>query len=233
MAGLRRSWIVPAVAGVVGVAVLIALGAWQLSRMDEKAALIAEIETRIAADPVPLPPDISRDDSLLRVTIQGAIAAEELHVITSTKMRGPGFRVIAPMEVANGRRILVDLGFVPQSMKDAERAGLGDGEPDSVTGLVYWPQETDSFTPEPDLGRNIWFARDVYAMAKALGTDPVMVVAQTHSLGDLPVPMPPGANLPNRHLEYVITWWSLAIGWAIISIMLVRSARRERRAPGG
>ena len=55
----------------------------------------------------------------------------------------------------------------------------------TVTGNLQWPQETDSFTPEPDLRKNIWFARDVPAMAAALDTREVLVVARAMSPGDL------------------------------------------------
>jgi len=100
-----------------------------------------------------------------------------------------------------------------------------------VTGLLLWPDETDGFTPEPDLARNVWFARDVPAMAEALGTSPVLIVAQSDALGDWPRPDPPDANLRNKHLEYALTWFSLAIGCAVITLLLVRAEFRGARPP--
>ena len=51
----------------------------------------------------------------------GAIEPGELHVYTSAPVRGVGYRVIVPLELADGRRILLDRGFVPIEEKDAAR----------------------------------------------------------------------------------------------------------------
>ncbi len=230
---LRRI-VVPALFGVIGVAILLALGFWQVQRLAWKQGLIAEIEARLAADPVPVPqsPDPARD-RLLRVEATGLIGAEELHVLSSLAPWGAGYRVVSPMTLADRRRIMVDLGFVPQDMKnpasrpestprDAERM------PDQITGLLLWPAETDSFTPEPELRRNIWFARDVPRMAAALGTDPVLLVAETYPGNEWPRPAPPGTDLPNRHLEYAITWFGLAAVWAGMTIFWFRTELRRR-----
>ena len=220
--------------GAVGVAILLALGAWQVQRLGDKRALIAEIETRLAADPVPVPPDPDRArDRLLRVTATGRIGTDELHVLTSLRPWGAGYRIVSPMTQADGRRILVDLGYVPQEMKDpAARppASRGDpaGPPETVTGLLHWPAEADGYTPEPDPDRNIWFARDVDAMARALGTEPVLLIAESHQRPDWPRPAPPGADLPNRHLEYAITWFGLAAAWAAMTVLFVRTELRGR-----
>src|SRR5690606_21139182 len=115
---------------------------------------------------------------------------------------GAGFRVISPLTQDDGRRVLVDLGYVPQDMKAVgARGAQGSVGVIEVTGVLLWPRETDGFTPEPDLSRNIWFARNVEAMAEALETEPLMIVAEAHGLGEWPRPVPPGVDLPNRHLE--------------------------------
>ena len=164
--------------GVAGVAVLIGLGAWQVERLARKEAIIARLEQRLAADPValPSPPDPARDD-FLRVAITGEIDGRELHVLTSLQPYGPGFRVIAPLTEATGRVVLVDLGYVPEAMKDAGSRPAGAVE---VVGALYWPNETDGFTPAPDREANIWFARDLAPMAEALGAEPVLIVAESY-----------------------------------------------------
>ncbi|MEM9139054.1 MAG: SURF1 family cytochrome oxidase biogenesis protein, partial [Pseudomonadota bacterium] len=78
--------------------------------------------------------------------------------------------------------------------------------------------------------KNIWFARDVARMAEALGTEPVLIVAETHpeaAAGNpWPRPQPPGTGLPNRHLEYALTWYGLGIVWVVMTIVWVASMRR-------
>jgi surfeit locus 1 family protein len=126
------------------------------------------------------------------------------------------------------RRVMVDLGFVPEADKDLPRMA----ESVTVAGNLHWPVETDGWTPEPDLERGIWFARDVGAMAEALGTEAMLVVARDVSGADLGVtPLPiDSAGIANDHREYAITWFSLAVVWAVMSGVLVwRAARADRK----
>ena len=241
MAGGRRSWIFPVVFGVTGVAALLTLGTWQLGRMAWKAEIIAEAETKLLSDPVPIPDQVDPvRDRLLRIEAVGYLERRELHVISSMKVFGPGFRVVTTMDLArdgkrSGRRILVDLGFVPERLKslagrEPPSVRLQKRHPaDRVVGLLYWPDEKDGWTPEPDRARNIWFARDVPAMAAELGVEPVLLVAQSHPDGDVPLPRPPGVDIPNRHLEYVMTWYGLAAVWTVMSLVWLRSTQRARR----
>ncbi|HCT33990.1 MAG TPA: SURF1 family protein, partial [Sulfitobacter sp.] len=101
--------------------------------------------------------------------------------------------------------------------------------PATVTGNLQWPRETDSFTPEADLKGNIWFARDVPDMAQTLGTEPVLLVARSSTpqpAGISPLPVDT-ARIPNDHLQYAITWFSLAAIWLGMSLFFLR----RRRAP--
>jgi surfeit locus 1 family protein len=211
--------------GLGGLAILLGLGTWQLQRLAWKNDLIAQLEARLSVAPVPLPaaPDRARD-AYLRVAVPGRYAEGELHVLTSRKPYGPGFRVIAPFETQGGRRILVDRGFVPEEEKDAARP-LPQG-PVTVTGALVWPRETDMFTPEPDRAENFWFARDVPLMAEALDTAPLMVAAESNP-GERPVATPVTVNLRNTHLQYAITWFGLAVGWAAMTAALVLRIRRR------
>ncbi len=223
---VRRLWF-PILLGILGVAVLCGLGTWQLGRMAQKEALIARIEARIGAEPedIPAAPDPAADQ-YLPVAATGALSGEELHVLTSLQGEGPGYRVISAL-TSGDRRVLVDLGFVPEEAKGAARMA----EAATVTGNLMWPEETDGWTPAPDPERGIWFARDVPAMARALGTEPVLVVARAvegADLGTTPVPVDT-SGVPNDHFGYAVTWFGLAGVWAVMSLLLILRVRRGRR----
>lgn len=219
---MTRRMIAPLIFGVVGVAILLALGTWQLRRLEWKSAILAEIAARLAAAPVDVPAHPTpAADQYLRVRATGTLEPGELHVYTSVPPHGVGYRVIAPMTLADGRRILLDRGFVPIAEKDAPRAT----GPIAVTGTLAWPQETDSFTSAPDREKNIWFARDVPLMAAALDTLPAMiVVAESDPAG--PLPQPVTVNIPNNHLEYAITWFLLAVVWTLMTGYLLYRIKR-------
>ncbi len=237
-----RSVLFAIIVGLVGLTVLVSLGVWQVQRLAWKQALIDEIAQGMQGDPVPLPDVVDpREHAYLRVTATGRLERPEIHVLTSIKNVGPGFRVIVPFELGDGnggstgRVVMVDLGFVreewknifdrPHSIRLQKRMFR-----DKVTGVLHWPNEADGYTPAPDEERRMWFARDVAAMAQRLGTEPVLIVAQEHPDGDVPLPRPPGVDLPNNHLEYALTWFGLAIVWMIMSIFWLRA--ELRRASG-
>jgi surfeit locus 1 family protein len=224
---MKRGVAAAVVFGVVGTAVLIGLGAWQLKRLAWKEQQIAKLEQRLSQTPVALPeqPDAQRD-KFLRVALTGSIDGRELHVLTSQMPWGAGFRVIVPVTDASGRTVLVDLGYVPEAAKDP--ASRPATTVDAV-GALYWPNETDGFTPQPDRAANIWFARDLDAMAGALGTELLLIIAERHGIGDWPKPLRLGVNLPNDHLQYAITWFTLALIWAVMSTMLVRRENKRVR----
>ncbi len=214
---MRRLWF-PILLGVLGVAVLCGLGLWQMGRLEQKEALLARIEARIGADPAELPasPDPSADQ-YLPVHVTGALGGEELHVLTSIQGQGPGYRVISAL-TAGERRVLVDLGYVPEAAKNHGRVA----EAVAITGNLVWPQESDSWTPEPDAARDVWFAREVGAMAEALDTEPVLIVSREIAGADLGTTLVPvdTSGVPNDHYEYAITWFGLALVWAVMSILL-------------
>ena len=217
----------PLLLGLVGCAVLVGLGVWQLQRLEWKTAKLAQIAAKISATPVTLPTTVTpENDIYLPVTVNGRLLGPEAFVITGLAQAGAGYRVIGAFEVAgNGRKIMVDLGFVAE----ADRAVELPSTPMTVTGNLNWPAEKDSYTPEPELLRKLWFARDVERMANVLGTEQVMVVANAidpaiPAISPLPVDI---SSVPNDHLNYAITWFSLAVVWLGMTVLLLWRIRRR------
>lgn len=220
-----RRMIFPIVLGVVGAAILCALGVWQLQRLEWKQGILANIEARLSADLVDLPDAPNPEtDNYLGVELAGRLVGPELHVLVSLKPDGPGFRVIRLLEMLGDRTVLVDLGYVSEADKDLPRS-----EADVlIQGNLIWPDETDGYTPEPDFDGNIWFARDVDSMAEVLGSEPYMV-AMRSSTPALPTkPMPVTINISNDHLQYAITWFSLMVIWIVMTLFLLWSIKRAK-----
>jgi surfeit locus 1 family protein len=217
--------ILPLAFGLGGAAVLIWLGLWQLDRLAWKEAWLGEIDARIGGAPQALPaaPDPA-EDRYLPVQVIGRIGTAELHVLSSVKGQGAGYRVVAPLATEDGRRLLLDRGFVREAEKETPRQAVTA----TLRGNLDWPRESDSFTPEPDPDRNIWFARDVARMAETLKTEPVMLVLRETSESQPPVQPQPitSAGIPNNHLQYAFTWFSLAAIWLGMTALLLWRIRR-------
>lgn len=215
--------------GVGGLALLLSLGVWQVQRLEWKTAVLDDIENRVASEPEPLPAEPGPEfDRYLPVSVTGEVTGEPLHVLFSMQELGAAYRLIAPFRTEDGRSILIDLGAISANAKDDPRVF----PPLTITGNLHWPDETDSFTPEPERDRNIWFARDVELMSRELDTEPVLVVARSSKPALTGVTQVPIGitNIPNDHLGYAITWFSLAAIWAGMTVLLGwRMAGAERR----
>ncbi len=215
----------------LGLALLLALGTWQVQRMHWKAALLAEMEAELYAPPAALPEIIDPiRDQWRAVAAEGRFTGEDALVMASRKGVGPGWLVVAVFET-DGRRLLVDRGFLPDTARDRPRPAASA----AITGNLHWPDEVDRFTPDPDLERGLWYARDVPALAEVLGAEPALVILRTTSEGApaaVPTPLDT-AHVPDNHLNYAITWFSLAAIWAVMTTVLLWRMRRSAGAPDG
>lgn len=220
-----RKLVFPLIFGLGGAAILVALGVWQVGRLGEKEAFLAEISAKIAADPVALPEAISPEkDRYLPVFVEGTDLPGEILVLSGMKFIGPGYQVITPFETVEGRKILVDRGFVSEARKSDERPPLAS----RLVGNLHWPHEVDSFTPEPDRAAGLWFARDVPLMAEEFGTEPILVVLrETTETDPVVIPRPVTTQgIRNNHLGYAITWFGLAIVWLGMTAFFIQRIRQ-------
>lgn len=221
-----RRYLIPLIFGIGGFAVLFWLGLWQLQRLTWKEGVLADIDARITAAPVAVPPSPDPEaDRYLPVTATGDLVGTSLRVLVSTKERGAGYRLVTPLVLEDGRRVMVDEGFVGLEENAAPGAAAGI----TVTGNLHWPDEVDSWTPEPDMSEGLFYARDVPAMASALGTDPVLIVARTVTGTDAratPLPVT-SEGIPNNHLGYAVQWFGLAIVWLGMTLFLLWRIRQR------
>ena len=221
---MRRFWFIVFI-GFAGTACLLYLGKWQIDRLYWKLDVLKKIDQKIATAPVLLPAEPSESvHKYLSVEISGQLLQESIRVLASKKRYGAGYRIIHVFRT-NGRRLLVDLGFV--GLETDYDIDLSSDI--SLVGNLHWPDEVDNFTPEPDLENNIWFARDVERVASALQTEPILIILKDSTLKDKNIkPMPiDTTHIPNDHLQYAITWFSLAIIWALMSCLFIWTTRQK------
>ena len=216
---MNRAMILPLLFGLVGAAILAALCIWQVQRLAWKEGVLAEINARISAAPIPVPNQVDEArDKYLPVTFQGNLTGQELRVLASIKQVGAVYRVVSVLDTGAGR-VLVDRGHIPvQGGGDTAVTGQVEG-----IGNLHWPDEIDSFTPEPDLSTGLWFARDLPAMAAHLDSKPILIIARQMTQTDPPVtPLPLSAEgIPNNHLQYAITWFLLCLVWLGMTAFLL------------
>lgn len=241
MAARWRGLILPGVLTLLALAVLLSLSAWQFSRKEWKEALLARIEARIDAEPVPLPPEAdwpawrAENDEYRPVVVQGRFLHDREVLVHGNTPRdehgrvGAGYYVLTPLVRPDGSIVIVNRGFVPLANRDPATRAAGQVEGEVVVrGVMREPQERGWFVPADDPARGEWFTRDPAAIAAAFGLSrvaPFIVEADgTPNPGGLPLGGLTRVSFPNNHLEYALTWLGLAIG--LVGVFVAFAIRR-------
>ncbi|ACG76962.1 surF1 family protein [Phenylobacterium zucineum HLK1] len=237
MTDARRFPLGLTIATAISLAILLTLGTWQLQRLAWKRDLIARIEALQTAPARPLGPVLAaaargEDVDFVRVavTCPGLASAPYLELYGLREGQA-GARLISacPAEGGGYGSILVDRGFVPDTVSARPPVDAADARPLEVTGVLRAPDAKSTFSPPNRPDR--WFTRDIPAMAAALGAAdpaPVFLMAETSSnpewKGLTPAPVP--ANISNRHLEYAVTWYGLAA--ALLGVYAAMLLKRRK-----
>ncbi len=224
---MNRKWLFVVLVAIPGLLVLVSLGVWQTKRLSWKEALLENISYNLSVEPSLLPERLKKaEHNYKMVRVEGSLEPRSIFILTPIKGSGAGFRVISPLKLKDGRKILIDRGVI----KEEEKARLETPTQHRfVIGYLFWPNETDYFTPEPNIKRNMWFSRDLEKMANFLETQQILVVSTENRLDPSIKMQDPTKDIPNNHLQYAITWFMMAILWFGMSVYFVYKMTERKK----
>jgi surfeit locus 1 family protein len=223
----------------------VSLGVWQVHRRTWKLALIAHVDQRVHAAPKPAPgpadwPGITWDkDSYRHVVVHGRYENDRETFVEAVTDLGPGFWVVTPFDTERGFTVLVNRGFVPPDHRAAAtRADAQIAGETSVTGLLRTTEPKGWLLRHNDPAHDRWYSRDVAAIAAKRGLSgrvaPYFIDAAADS--SLPADAPVGGltviHFRNAHLQYAITWFTLALLTMVGAALIVRHELNLRRLAG-
>lgn len=223
------------------------LGAWQMQRLAEKDALVAAVDARLTAPPIPVPteqgwPGLDYEQLVFQpVSLTGAYRyTQTVTVFTSLsdangQYGGPGYWVVTPFVLEQGGTVFVNRGFVPTQLQEA--AALGDlhGEDPgtvTITGLFRTAEAAGMMTPEPNMSDRIEWVRDPARLARMVDPNlapiaPFYVDLPAGAPGDLPQAGETVISFPNNHFGYALTWY----GFSIVAVVMVGFWLWRQRRP--
>jgi surfeit locus 1 family protein len=232
----------PIALALPALALLVGLGTWQMQRKAWKEGLIAQITARVHQPPVALAELEKRAASgsleYARALVHGTFRHDREQLLWEPDPRlGPGYHVYTPLRLDDGRFILVNRGYVTEAKKAPSSRSEGQvAGPVDVVGLLREPVTRGMFSPDRDAKNGVWYWRDLDGMIKvALGSDSDRAVR--YMLDAEAAPANPGGwpqggvtrlTLPNRHLEYALTWYGLAL--TLVGVLAVFLIGRWRAA---
>ena len=230
-------------------ALLLALGTWQIQRHFWKQALIAEMSVSSEQPACPLTASVSgvlsadgaEQLACEQYRLTGMIDPDSIFLMGSDRIAGiPGRYAMAYVSLRNEAADLtglwVRLGFVPENkyrtLPDAVAASYRnvDASHDFV-GVLKQAGWTGPAWAQPvnDPTRSLWAYVDIDQMNAYYGVEtPGLPAAYLH-LVDGPVfeglsYFEPFSRLPNNHWHYALTWFSLALILSAIWFFMSREA---------
>ncbi|MDI3423409.1 SURF1 family cytochrome oxidase biogenesis protein [Streptomyces luteolus] len=243
---LSRQWVLLTLLALVLIPVMIELGFWQFHRHQHRVAQNTLIADNLAADPAPVEDltspghTVPRKDYWRQVTATGTFDTEHEVVVrrrTNADER-VGFHVLTPLELRDGKVLLVNRGWVPSAADQTTfpKVPAPPAGEVTVTGRLMADETTD--------GSGI---KDL----KGLPPRQTMLIDsedQSRSLGkqvlggyvELATPEPkdgspeligsPDHDSIGPHMAYAIQWWLFAAGVPVGWWIMVRRERRDRES---
>lgn len=214
--------------------ILVSLGVWQLQRMHWKAGVLAHVAALRHAPAVPAGPVLARqaqgeDVAYTRTFLDCPGLARAAFVeVFALRDGAAGVRLVSACPLQDGAygSILVDRGFVADTVSARPPVDPADRTPVRVTGVLRSPDARSLLTPARRPVGRLWYWRDTAGMSAALGAArpaPVFLAAETSTNPDWqalsPVPVP--ADIPNNHFTYALTWFGLAAGLAGVYLAML------------
>jgi len=225
----------PAIPAAVFILVFLGLGFWQLERLKWKEELLASIATAQQAEPVDLNEHYALNFTVpdyQRVKVTGRFDHEHEFYFASRVHDGQvGFHIVTPLTTPMGQTYLINRGWVPfdRQAPETRKEGQVAGEV-TITGIARLPKPPSRWQPVNDMPRNRWYGYDLSLMyvAANIQTQPLQFYIEADAAptpGGLPVGGVTRLEIPNNHLQYAITWFSLA---GLLGLMFAVSRLRRR-----
>ena len=204
--------------------ILIILGSWQVQRLSWKSNLISNYNYNFQQAPITVK-ELFKDrknNKYRRTVIYGEYDhANEIQIIGKTYEGNAGFHIITPFILENNEIIYINRGWVPKKYADKKTRKFSLLEDKvRVVGLVRLPQKKGYFVPENEPENGFWFTiipEELNGHLNIIG-EKEFYIDELNIDEKLKLPMPANGKVqvPNNHLQYAITWYSLALGLLIV-----------------
>lgn len=217
----------------LSIIILICLGNWQIIRLKEKENFIKAIETNIANRAIAIDDFDKNIPIYSKITVSGRFLSKKNAFLYGRRSASPekdGYYLLSAFAADNGNIYMISRGWLPQSVK-AQLNHLATTEKSEIIEAIILPGEKKNFlVPENDKENNIWFTLDLVMASEVFATNItnfylMQIDSQTLPSGVIPLRTTHLNKVQNNHLEYAITWYSLA---AAILVMFTISCRKKR-----
>ena len=236
---LRRAFqprLVPTLVALVLMMIGISAGIWQTGRAQQKLTLKVQLEALASQPPLPLTTQAFNVESLRWHTVeaQGVWLPGSTVLLDNRIYQGkPGYQVVTPLQLNDGRVVLVNRGWVAASRERSQLPQVATPTGTvSITGQVRVPLQGAfalGVIASPD-GR-VWQQLRLEAMAAALKLPLAPCVIFQQSLSDDGFKREwdaPDYGI-DTHKGYAFQWFALATLSLIFFLIMSFKVRRDEK----
>lgn len=235
---LTPKWLLSHAFALAMVMLMVSLGFWQLSRLDERKDRNAEVRIAMAAEAEPIESLLGTEPLDHTATIvAGEYLDEHSFLVANRSFESQaGLWLATPMRLEDGRVVVVSRGWVPRLWTSGDDLRVID-TPTGRIEVLGRVQESvaggriggGSTYELPDISR-----MDLPKVEEMLELDVedrwVQLVRQAPPLGDLPVPVPRPSLDDGPHLSYAFQWFFFSFATVVVYVLILRKQRRELTA---
>ncbi len=208
---------------LVCISIFCMLGFWQIQRLHWKRAIIAELDKAYAIN-IDLPYVTNdkianlKENQYLRGKFKGYLDFSKAFKLQGQIDNGKSTNhTIVPYIISNDLTILVDFG--------ADHKENHDNGKVVITGLLRNAPKTNTFTPDNDPVKNIWYSIDPVQL-KIGNLKPLVLLPEQTPWKKYPATKP---QLRNNHLQYAIFWFTLAAVIAGLTAFYLKKISKTTR----
>ena len=185
------------------------LGTWQIHRLQWKLDLISEINNGLNSEPVFY--SNTNIKNYQKVKFSGIFDFKKQIYLYSLNNKGkPGYDIITPLKINSNEILLINRGWIQKDQKNNKN--INKIISNSFEGILKKITKPNPFKPDNDIENNIWYSLNLKDLENFTGyklNNFVLFLQNNQNiLVENKIVSP---DLPNNHLKYAITWYSVAL----------------------
>ena len=189
------------------IANFIALGTWQIVRLNWKLELIKQIEISLKDKPVNL--SNHNHKNYLKIKTFGIFNFDkQIYLYTLNEKGEPGFDVVTPVIIDN-KNYLLNRGWISFDKKNTKEINILNSN--DIIGTLKKQIKANRFKPLNNIDENYWFTLNRKDIFEYTGKNFSPYIIYLNNNLDTPKTKTITTNVSNNHKKYAITWFSLAL----------------------
>jgi surfeit locus 1 family protein len=211
------------------------LGVWQVQRLEWKKGVLEKINNNFNQPSVPLPSDFNpadvNENEYKKYSVRGHYLYDrELYLMMRPFEGKIGNHLITPFVRADtGDTILINRGWAPREYSSPIPDQIKD---ETVVGIMRGSEKGGSFSAVNNQQVNEWFWRDIPTMASVSGAKEIYLEALRDPKSEgYPIGGITKVAIPNNHLNYAVTWFSLSAALTAMTVFMIRGRTHKTVAP--